>query len=135
VDFPAAIKSGFRQYASARGRASRSEYWYWTLFSTLVAVAGAVIDGAIFGVDSDRQLFSALFSLALILPDTAVAIRRLHDLDRKWPWLLIFVTGIGTIVLLVWFCRKGTTGPNRFGPDPLDAEAPAAPQSSVTAAP
>ena len=47
---------------------------------------------------------------------------RLHDLDRKWPWLLIFFTGIGLIVLLVWFCRKGTTGPNRFGDDPLAAD-------------
>ena len=122
MDFIGAIKNGFRNYASASGRASRSEYWYWTLFSTLVAVAGAAIDAAIFGVESDRQLFSALCSLALIVPDTAVAIRRLHDLDRKWPWLLIFFTGIGLIVLLVWFCRKGTTGPNRFGDDPLAAD-------------
>jgi uncharacterized membrane protein YhaH (DUF805 family) len=47
--------------------------------------------------------------------------RRLHDLDRTAWWLLIVFTGIGLILLLVWDCMKGTTGPNRFGADPLGA--------------
>jgi uncharacterized membrane protein YhaH (DUF805 family) len=122
MDFIAAIKNGFRNYANASGRATRSEYWYWTLFSTLVALAGAILDWSVFGLDADIQVFSPLLSLALLLPDVAVSIRRLHDLDRQWPWLLIFFTVIGAIVLLVWCCMKGTTGPNRFGPDPLDPE-------------
>ena len=58
-------------------------------------------------------------SLALLLPSIAVAIRRLHDLDRTGWWFLLVFTGIGAIVLLVWDCMKGTTGPNRFGTDPL----------------
>jgi len=119
MDFVGAIKNGFRNYANAAGRAPRSEFWYWTLFSFLVAAAGAVIDMAIFGVENERGLFGPLLSLALLIPDVAVSIRRLHDLDRKWAWLLIYFTGIGAIVLLVWFCMKGTSGPNRFGPDPL----------------
>jgi hypothetical protein len=53
----------------------------------------------------------------------AVTIRRLHDLDRKWQWFLIVFTGIGAIVLLVWFCLRGTIGPNRYGDDPLGAGA------------
>jgi uncharacterized membrane protein YhaH (DUF805 family) len=32
--------------------------------------------------------------------------------------LLTFVGAIGAIVLLVWYCLRGTIGPNRFGPDP-----------------
>ena len=119
MDFVGAIKNGFRNYARATGRASRSEYWYWTLFSALVSVAGGIIDMAIFGPDSSSGLVGPLLGLALIAPDVAVTIRRLHDLDRKWQWFLIVFTGIGAIVLLVWFCRKGTTGPNRFGDDPL----------------
>jgi uncharacterized membrane protein YhaH (DUF805 family) len=119
MDFAGAIKNGFRNYATANGRASRSEFWYWVLFSTLVSVAGALIDMAIFGADSSRELFSPIASVALLVPDIAVSIRRLHDLDRKWPWLLLYITGIGAIFLLVWFCFKGTTGPNRFGDDPL----------------
>lgn len=119
MDFVGAIKNGFRNYANAAGRATRSEFWYWTLFSFLVTAAGAVIDMALFGVENETGLLRPLLSLALLIPDVAVSIRRLHDLDRKWPWLLISFTGIGAIVLLVWFCMKGTTGPNRFGPDPL----------------
>ena len=119
MDFVGAIKNGFRNYANAAGRATRSEFWYWTLFSFLVAAAGAVIDMAIFGAEKETGLFGPLLSLALLIPDVAVSIRRLHDLDRKWAWLLIYFTGIGAIVLLVWFCMKGTSGPNRFGPDPL----------------
>ncbi len=118
MDFVGAIKSGFWNYASASGRAARSEFWYWCLFSFLAASAGTIVDLAIFR-DTDIALFSPLISLALLLPDVAVGIRRMHDLDRSGWWLLIYFTGIGAIVLLVWDCMKGTTGPNRFGPDPL----------------
>jgi uncharacterized membrane protein YhaH (DUF805 family) len=134
MNFVGAIKNGFRNYASATGRASRSEYWYWTLFSVLVSIAGGIIDMAIFGAESDYGLFGPLLGLALIAPDVAVTIRRLHDLDRKWQWFLLCFTGIGAIVLLVWFCRKGTTGPNRFGDDPLAAES-AAPSSATIGVP
>jgi uncharacterized membrane protein YhaH (DUF805 family) len=133
MDFQTAIKTGFRKYASASGRASRAEFWYWTLFSTLMGVAGWLIDLALFGAHSSIQVFSPLVSLGLLAPDVAVSLRRLHDLDRSWPWLLIYLTGIGVIVLLVWFCIKGTAGPNRFGPDPLQAD-PAAPLTGSAAA-
>jgi uncharacterized membrane protein YhaH (DUF805 family) len=124
MDFAGAIKNGFRNYASAVGRASRSEFWYWMLFAFLLSAAGSIVDAALFGADSERELVGPLLSLAVLLPSVSVMIRRLHDLDRKWPWLLLWFTGIGTVVLLVWFCRQGTTGPNRFGDDPLGAEAP-----------
>jgi uncharacterized membrane protein YhaH (DUF805 family) len=65
------------------------------------------------------QITNPVFSLATLLPSLAVAARRLHDTDRTAWWLLLALTGIGIFVLLVWFCFKGTPGPNRFGPDPL----------------
>ena len=122
MDFSQAVRNGFRKYASATGRASRSEFWYWMIFSTLCGAAGNVIDLAIFR-DVDSGLVAPLISLALLLPDVAVSIRRLHDLDRSGWWLLICLTGIGFIVLLVWDCMRGTLGPNRFGPDPLASSA------------
>ncbi len=48
-----------------------------------------------------------------------MAARRLHDLDRSAWWLLIIFTIVGIILLIIWDCIKGTTGTNRFGPDPL----------------
>ena len=47
-------------------------------------------------------------------------VRRLHDTGRSgWWWLIGIVPLIGAILLLVWFCSRGTYGPNRYGADPL----------------
>jgi uncharacterized membrane protein YhaH (DUF805 family) len=42
-------------------------------------------------------------------------------MDRTAWWLLLLLTGIGAIVLLIWFCFRGTVGPNRYGPDQTSA--------------
>jgi len=117
MDFGDAIKSGFHNYVTFRGRASRSEFWYWTLFAVLVALAGQIADNAVF--ERDPALFASLISLALFLPGWAIAVRRLHDIDHSGWWILVGLTIVGIILLLVWACVKGTTGPNRFGSDPL----------------
>jgi uncharacterized membrane protein YhaH (DUF805 family) len=106
---------GIRELCELLRRACRSEYWYWFLFVVLGQIATAIIDSVI-GV----QLTTGIFSLVVLLPGIAVGVRRLHDLDRSGWWLLLaFVPLIGTIILIVWFCTRGTPGPNRFGPDPL----------------
>jgi uncharacterized membrane protein YhaH (DUF805 family) len=120
MNFQEAISSGFRNYATFAGRAARSEYWFWTLFAILVGSAAAILDAAFFPDVSEHPVHS-LASLALFLPGLAVSVRRLHDIGRTGWWLLITLTGIGLILLLIWFCLRGTTGPNRYGPDPLAA--------------
>ena len=95
MNFGEAIKSGFSKYVTFSGRACRSEFWYWTLFVILVTIAAGIIDREL--VDSDTGLVQPLISLALFLPGIAVAIRRLHDLDRSGWWLLIAFTIIGLI--------------------------------------
>lgn len=95
-------------------RSVRSEYWWFALFN-IVALTAISLLGALL---HDHGVLYTLASLALFLPALAVGVRRLHDLDRSGWWLLVgFVPVIGTILLLVWFCTRGTTGPNRFGPD------------------
>jgi uncharacterized membrane protein YhaH (DUF805 family) len=97
------------------GRASRSEYWYWILFIVIADIVAAIIDQAL-----GMQLVTGLFGLVTIIPNIAIAIRRLHDLDRTGWWILLgFIPLIGWIILLIWYVTKGTDGPNRFGPDPL----------------
>ncbi len=118
MNFTQAIASGFQNYVNFSGRAARSEYWFWTLFTVLVSIAALLIDLALFG-DMDVSPINGIVSLGLFLPSLAVAIRRLHDLDRTGWWFLLILTVIGGIVLLVWYCMRGTIGPNRFGPDPL----------------
>lgn len=118
MEFPEAIKSGFRNYVNFSGRASRSEYWYWTLFAVIVAIVAGILDGAMFPYQETGP-FGAITALILLLPGIAVGIRRLHDIDRTGWWFLLALTMIGVILLLVWACFKGTGGANRFGSDPL----------------
>ena len=76
--FTEAISSGFRQYVHFRGRSRRSEYWYWILFVFLGSVIVAIVDAF-----TTRFILGAIFTLATLLPGYAVAIRRLHDIDRS----------------------------------------------------
>lgn len=120
MNFQQAIASGFQNYATFAGRAARSEYWYWTLSAILVGAVAAILDAAFFP-DLDARPLHSLASLALFLPGLAVSVRRLHDIDRTGWWMLIVLTVIGLILLLVWFCLRGTPGPNRYGADPRAA--------------
>jgi uncharacterized membrane protein YhaH (DUF805 family) len=118
MNFTQAIASGFQNYVNFSGRAARSEFWFWTLFTVLASIATALVDLAVFSGLGMSPL-NTLFSLGTFLPSLAVSVRRLHDLDRTGWWLLLLLTLIGIILLIVWDCTKGTTGANRFGPDPL----------------
>ena len=112
MDFATAVKTVLVQkYANFSGRAMRSEYWWWTLFSIIVSIVLYVID-MILGA----QLLQSIWGLATLLPAIGVGVRRLHDLDRSGWWLLIAFTIIGAFVLIYWFCQPGTPGDNRFGP-------------------
>jgi len=123
MNFFEAVSSGFRNYVNFSGRAVRSEYWYWTLFVTIVVVVFGVIDELLYpGAEMGAfSIVNMLVSLALILPGIAVSVRRLHDIDRTGWWLLLGFTIIGAFVLIYWACQRGTLGQNRFGPDPMPA--------------
>jgi uncharacterized membrane protein YhaH (DUF805 family) len=111
MGFGEAISAGFANYVVFRGRAVRSEYWYFVLFCLLVALAASIIDYAI-----KINVIGLLWSLATILPSLSIGARRLYDTDRSGWWqLIVFIPVIGWILLLVWMCIRGTPGVNRFG--------------------
>ncbi|MDP9429930.1 MAG: DUF805 domain-containing protein [Actinomycetota bacterium] len=113
MTFGNAVRSVFNQYAGFTGRARRSEYWYFALFTVLVYVAAAVVD-AVIGV----ALFGLLAPLALLLPSLAVTVRRLHDTGRTGWWALLALVPLANLVLLLFACFDSEPGPNRFGPSP-----------------
>jgi len=123
MNFGQAIASGFSHYVTFSGRAFRSEYWLWVLFTVIGGLVTITLDTTFFGYElgSAASPLNSIFDLITILPSLALAARRLHDIDRTAWWLLIALTGIGAILLIVWFCFKGTPGPNRYGPNPLPA--------------
>ena len=126
MSFGQAISSGFSNYVNFSDRACRSEYWFWILFIIVAEIVTSFIDFAI-----GLGVVTALFGLATVLPNIAVVIRRLHDLDRTGWWIFLgLIPLIGAIILLIWFCTRGTDGPNRFGPDPLAAIAPQLPRAA-----
>jgi len=118
MGFPQAIASGFQHYVAFAGRACRSEYWFWVLFTLIGGVVTAILDNAVFS-DNDIGPLNTIFNLICLLPSLAIGVRRLHDIGRTGWWVLIVFTIIGIIVLIVWACQRGDAGPNRYGPDPL----------------
>lgn len=103
-------------YCNFSGRASRSEFWWYELFMLLVnalcslipMVLGDTVGGAITGV----------ISLLLILPTLGLMARRLHDIGRSAWWLLLILTGIGTILLIIWWIMPSQEHPNEYGDEP-----------------
>lgn len=60
-----------------------------------------------------------VWSFIIFIPNIAVTIRRLHDINKTgWLYLLYLIPLIGPIVLFVFFVQEGTRGPNQYGPDP-----------------
>jgi uncharacterized membrane protein YhaH (DUF805 family) len=114
MTFSQAVAMSFAKYATFSGRARRSEYWW---FSLAQALALFVSYGIAFIVPIGL-LLAAIVLLGTFIPHLSMSIRRLHDTNRSaWWYLLIFVP-IGGLLLLIWFCLDGTSGPNRYGEDP-----------------
>ncbi len=110
-----------KKYAVFEGRAQRSEYWYFVLFYTLIAIGLAIVDSATgtFAAPAGLGLLGGIFTLAMLIPSLAVSIRRLHDTDRRGWWLFIgLVPFIGVIVLIIFFVLDSQPNTNRFGPNP-----------------
>ena len=69
VGFGEAVRSGFEQFAVLQGRATRAEYWWWALFTSLVTNGLGLVVG-------DSSVIVLFTSLALLIPSFAVAVRR-----------------------------------------------------------
>jgi uncharacterized membrane protein YhaH (DUF805 family) len=134
VTLTRAVSLAFKQYAVFRGRASRSEYWWWVVFGIfldLVLIAATRLLLASQPIDSGTLIFlwvQILIGLALLLPQLAVATRRLHDMGFSGAWLFLIVPVvipirfiaifgfICSIVLLVLLAMPSQQQENRFGP-------------------
>lgn len=118
--------SVLKQYAVIKGRCRRKTFWIFVLINVLISVMLGIVD-ALLGLNifQDEGLLSFIYSLAVLVPTITVSVRRLHDLDRSGWWLLLVLLPlIGSLLLLICFCFKGSQGPNRFGADPLHFPAP-----------
>jgi uncharacterized membrane protein YhaH (DUF805 family) len=121
MSFGEAIRTVLSKYADFRGRARRSEYWYWTLAVILAYVVCVILTLA------SRPLGLILYillALGALIPGLAVSVRRLHDTGRSGWWILIgLVPLVGAIILLVFMCTDSQPGSNAHGASPKAATA------------
>jgi len=108
----------FELYATFSGRARRSEFWSFMLWSFLLEFPVLFMDILVFGRSENVGLFYSLYMLVTYIPKLAVLSRRLHDTGRSAWWCLITFTGIGNIFLLVWLFQNSIPGANKWGPNP-----------------
>ena len=163
-----ATKTCLRKYAVFSGRARRSEYWWFMLAQYLIAMAlsflmmivmivqlyiglsnGSITEetGFMFMFKNPVFWIYCLYSLALIIPNLSVMVRRLHDIGKSgWYLLLPFLSPLlvgGAVVLaifnhdlwffmivayvitlaimiimLVWMATNGKKETNKWGPSP-----------------
>ena len=124
MGFADAVKSVLvENYANFKGRARRSEYWYFVLFNALLNL---VLFGLTFVVPEVAYL-SMLVGLVLLIPGLAVVVRRFHDIGKSgwnYAWVLLAVIPIAGLVVailfLIWFCRDSQPGENKWGANPKE---------------
>ncbi len=136
VSLPDAIKMFFRRYVDFEGRSTRSEYW-WVVLINLVVLFGLVAFSGLSvealeaeefsGASTPVIIIGALYFLVILIPSIALVVRRFHDLNQTgWLYLAFIFIGIlpligiiSSIAMYIWFCFRGTVGPNKYGSDPL----------------
>ena len=120
-----AVSNVFDKYAISRGRARRSEYWWYWLFCLFIMFAAAFLDN-FFGIASRFTGYGPIYTIAvlgLFLPSFCVAIRRLHDINKSgWNLLWVLVPIVGFILLIIWFCTDSDRYTNEYGESPKYGE-------------
>jgi uncharacterized membrane protein YhaH (DUF805 family) len=109
VTFVESVSTCLKKYADFSGRASRSEYWWYFLFFSVVPAGLMIIN----------QTLGTIVFFALLLPQLSSGARRLHDIDKSgWLLLVSLIPFIGTLIIIYWCVLPGSDAPNEYGPPP-----------------
>ena len=103
------VISCFNKYFDFETRSSRKEFWYWQLFRILMFLSITYLES----LGLSGLLFISNF--IFLIPEIAVSIRRLHDINKSGWWILLTLTIIGIIPLTYFYCIKGDDGVNDYG--------------------
>lgn len=103
-------------YCNFNGRASRSEFWWFCLFSLIVGVVVCVVFSF---SETATTVVSTIVNLALLLPGLGLAVRRLHDIGKSGWWIFLgLIPLVGAIILIIWYCKESDPQSNMYGPEP-----------------
>lgn len=103
-----------KRYWDFDGRATRKEFWIFVLFSALVQMAIYTLVRVSTGDAETASIFENLYVLSILLPAVGLAMRRMHDIGRNGTWVFL------PIVNFIFYCLKGQSHDNEYGPNPYD---------------
>lgn len=121
-----AVRSVYSHYFTLQGRATRSEFWYFWLYQCLAYLIMSSVCVAISVALQDDNGFAfiiiGIFGIFHVIPNFTILVRRLHDSSNSGWWaLLFFLSGPGTLVLLI-FTLLPSEGDNKYGANPHNIE-------------
>lgn len=93
------------------GRSTRRDFWVAILFNMLVSILVSIVAG-ILRIPS----LSLLYSVAVLVPNWALSIRRMHDINKSgWCLLLGLIPLAGPIFILIFYCLPSVNEGNTYG--------------------
>lgn len=102
-----------QNYFDFQGRATRAEYWYFTAFNLLFYMGASLIDVIIM-----IPAASVLYGLIVLVPGTAVFVRRLHDVGKSGWWIMLSFVPLVGFVILIYFLVQDSCPDNEYGKNP-----------------
>ncbi len=124
-----------KNYTHFKGRASRTEFWYfmlyWSIFYVFVIAIDRVLGGNLINFKTlplseyiplaklfdEVGVLTFLYRPLTVLPSLAVISRRLHDINKSGWWCLTCVTPL-IIILIIFLCKKSDDSENKYGMKP-----------------
>ena len=113
-------------FFTLRGRISRTMFWIGFLVLSALTWGPVLLFGAIDPPTSPGPqeailgVAALLWLILFVFGDIPIGVKRLHDLNMSGWWILFKFLPFGNLLFyLMLGVLKGTSGPNRFGPDPL----------------
>lgn len=111
MTFGQSIQTVFNKYAEFRGTASRSEFWWWILFTSLVSAGLNTFTLWSFNFGSDVSPGSSLagvWAIAVLVPTLAVTVRRLRDAGFEWGHIFWILLPLAGAIVLIVLCAQPT---------------------------
>jgi uncharacterized membrane protein YhaH (DUF805 family) len=129
IGFVDAVKRGFKKYATFTGRAGRSEYWWWTLFTFITYLVLGLLTYVV-GIATSRDggrtpgllavpliILFAVFALGIVVPTLALTVRRLHDAGYSGLLALLFlVPYVGGVIIMIFALLPSSPAGAKYDP-------------------
>ncbi|SDQ72158.1 Uncharacterized membrane protein YhaH, DUF805 family [Curtobacterium sp. UNCCL20] len=122
ISFTGAFVRFWKKYVRFDGRASRSEYWWWYLWSAILGTVFSVVSGILVAATGTTTSTTSsnsvgvssmstnpvagvpiwILGLALLIPTLALIVRRLHDANLSGLLaLLLLIPFFGAIAIFI----------------------------------